>query len=258
MRDYSLTTRVLAEVNDARPFTMRISDTQHRRECIDTVRASALPEFLCAAIPPAVAERLANLSSEIAAVLNVSPTTDALWAASLIDLTTTASDGRRLDRAIARLMEVRARDGQCDDSRATTIFLGGVGNIAVTVHFRGVMLFRMGSGGASDSLIEALVPDCEGATPPCGTSDTYGVHHLDGTIAREHFSRMLIEPADSTIKRPDINLRGATVEIGDMGGGNIPLAGHGAGFADAAAIVPPDGSGDLLELDPGARPSVVK
>ena len=125
--------------------------------------------------------------------------------------------------------------------------------MAVTVHFRGVMLFRMGSGGASDSLIEALVPDCEGATPPCGTSDKYGVHHLDGTIAREHFSRMLIEPADSTIKRSYIDLRGATVEIGDMSGGNIPLNRHITGFADAAAIVPPDGSGDLLELDPNAR-----
>ena len=110
MRDYPLTTGVLAAVNDARPFTMRISDTQHRRECIDTVRASALPEFLCAAIPPSIAERLANLSSEIAAVLNVSPTTDALWAAALIDLTTSASDGRRLDRAIARLLEVGARE----------------------------------------------------------------------------------------------------------------------------------------------------
>ena len=107
---FPLTTSVLETVRDARPYQLRLDESHRHLSCALLDTADVIPSASCVAPPPAVLSAMADLAPRIAEALRASPSTDALWAAALLDLSSGNPEGRQLDRAISRLVEVRARD----------------------------------------------------------------------------------------------------------------------------------------------------
>ncbi len=108
-RTYPLTADVLSVMEHSRLFELRLTRRQAWESCTPADSTRLLPRAVCARTNSDIGRELAALSPRVAAALK-SPDTDVLWAAALLDLWSGRDDPRRLDRAIARLIEVRARD----------------------------------------------------------------------------------------------------------------------------------------------------
>ena len=108
--DFPLTSEVLSALASARPHVLRVSDEQRGVPCAPPDTSMLVPSAACTPVAPDVAQRLASLSSRVAAERIAAPSVDVAWASALLDLATEGQDPRRLDRVIARLREVRERE----------------------------------------------------------------------------------------------------------------------------------------------------
>jgi CHAT domain-containing protein len=109
---FPLTTTVLEALGDARPYYLRLHDSRRHKSCapVDTDTAMVIPTASCALVSPVVLRRLAEVAPKVGESVRTNPSTDALWAAALLDLSSGTPHSRQLDRVISRLVEVRARD----------------------------------------------------------------------------------------------------------------------------------------------------
>jgi CHAT domain-containing protein len=107
---YPLTASVLEAMDDTRPYQLRLDDSHRHQPCALTDTSQLIPSASCVTPPAAVLRRLTQLASQVSESSRKAPTTDALWALALLDLSSGTPNGRQLDRAISRLVEVRARD----------------------------------------------------------------------------------------------------------------------------------------------------
>jgi len=108
---YPLRTRVLAALQEIRPFDLRLASTQPYRSCQTPDTGSIRDRIACPRANDREAlSRAATLSIDVAAKLASDPTTDALWSAALLDVWSADAGGAAVDRAIVRLLEVAARE----------------------------------------------------------------------------------------------------------------------------------------------------
>ncbi len=107
---FPLTTSVLDALRDDRPYQLRLDESHRHLSCTPGDTTALIPSASCIAPSPTALRALAELAPRIAEAVRSSPSTDALWAAALLDLSSGNPDARQIDRAISRLVEVRARD----------------------------------------------------------------------------------------------------------------------------------------------------
>ncbi len=123
---YPHTADVLVVLERGRPFALRLTASQRYSPCVaigDSARVAAPNAALSLATcrdttTKARSATLATLAPAIAHALRDSATTDAIWAAALLDMASGDADARHLELAIRRLEEVRTRTN--GDVRATT------------------------------------------------------------------------------------------------------------------------------------------
>lgn len=124
--------------------------------------------------------------------------------------------------------------------------------MAVTVQFRGVVLFCTNDGETSTLLQDVRVPDCEDVVPPFGSKRGNDCFHLDGTLARPHYAGILVAMNGKTLMR--LPLRGSQVFIGDIDGATPDVTEAIGRVADISSLVGA-AQQETLELDPDAVPS---
>lgn len=107
---FPLTSAVLSELSDVRPFVLRLFDGETYRDCTPRDTLSIISAATCAPIPGDVLRRIGIRAPVISEAARATHSTDAIWALTLLDLVATPVDPRKLDRVIGVLREVRARE----------------------------------------------------------------------------------------------------------------------------------------------------
>jgi CHAT domain-containing protein/tetratricopeptide (TPR) repeat protein len=107
---FPLTERVLAAVQNARPFNARVSESQRHMSCPTPGRGTTISSPFCAPLSDAVVSSLGTVAAEMARHALPNQSTDALWASALLDIVSSGQSGVALDRAMRRLAEVRVRE----------------------------------------------------------------------------------------------------------------------------------------------------
>ena len=110
-RGLPLRGEVLGLFDRGRPFTPRITGQDQHLECVLTDSVRLVPPLACrrSGAEP-LAANAAALAPRVAGVVNSTSSLDGIWSAGLLDLWSSANDERAVDRAIARMAEVVARD----------------------------------------------------------------------------------------------------------------------------------------------------
>ena len=110
MPAHPLASRVLHALRSERPYRVRLSTRAAYVPCATRDSAQVIPDASCLPTGPRALASLTDAAALVVAQLRDSTTTDALWASALVELGTGAPDPRQVERAIARLREVVARD----------------------------------------------------------------------------------------------------------------------------------------------------